>query len=73
MIYKKITCSETMENLDDCKCPKCEYALELFESLDETPEDGTDQAKIFDMAVAHLIFPTDEGDSFEELMKKAQE
>jgi len=73
MVDNNIICSDTMETLDDCKCYKCKHALEFAVSLDSSPEDGTDQARLLDMAMAHLIFPPDKGESFDEIMKKAQE
>lgn len=73
MIENQIICSETLEIFIKCKCDKCVNAMKVFKSLDSAPEDGTDQAMIFDNATAHLIFPPDEGESFDDIMKKAQE
>jgi hypothetical protein len=73
MNVNKIICSETLEFFEECKCLKCAKAIKVYKSLESVPEDGTDQAMIFDNATAHLIFPPDEGDSFDDIMKKAQE
>jgi len=73
MVDNKIICSETTDFFGECRCPKCKKAMQVFLSLDSAPEEGTDQAMIFDHATEHLIFPPDEGESFDDIMKKAQE
>ena len=73
MIVNRIICSDTFNFFEECNCPKCDKALKVFKTLDSAPEEGTDQAVIFDNATAHLIFPPDEGESFDDIMKKAQE
>jgi hypothetical protein len=72
MIEDNVICSDTLKTIDKCKCLKCKKALKLVFSNDEVPEDGTDQAKIFDEAVAHLIFPPRPGESFDDIINNAQ-
>lgn len=73
MMDDNIICSDTSLSINKCSCQKCLKVITMVVDLKEYPEEGTDQARIFDMAMAHLIFPPDEGESFEDIMKKAQE
>ncbi len=72
MIEKEVICSETLKTVSSCPCHKCVAVINMMKILKEAPEEGTDQARIFDAATAHLIFPPDEGESFEDIIKNAQ-
>lgn len=72
MVDNEIICSDTLMIFPSCTCIKCAQLGKLLKMLDDVPEDGTDQATLFDKARAHLIFPPDPGESFDDLMKNAQ-
>ena len=67
-----IICSHTLKDFNICECNKCKVYRRVLDSMDEPPEDGTDQARIFDESSSHLIFPPKPGESFEDIMKKAK-
>jgi hypothetical protein len=71
MIDKLVICSETIQPVGICPCPKCDSVRIMMNILTEAPEDGTDQARLFDSAIAHLIFP-EEGEGFEDILNNAQ-
>jgi len=73
MMDDNIICSDTLLSINNCTCKKCIRVINMVVDSEGYPEEGTDQARLFDMAMAHLIFPPDKGDSFEDIMKKAQE
>lgn len=66
-------CLDTSLSLEECTCDKCIKAIHVTDVMGSPPEEGTDQARIFDSVTEHLVFKSRDGDSgkeFDDFMEK---